>query len=504
MTAYKTKTLFISLLTSALLTSSVGYSADNKKQFYFLGGGGEPEGDTTIFDAEIKRVGSFTNNSDWETTVSFNGGHSKTEEIIKTKMSKARDAGPFIESNYNALMDEVIAKLETGELKSGDQLMMAIDTHGAKRSSGKNAEKTHKVALSYGVAKELTNLTGASTVDLDKLDKIIELAAKNNVRLAVADLSCYSGNLLNLKNDKVCLISASGPEQYSYGGGVIDLGIFKFSVVVTFASKLFDTLKKGKNLEELFLNSREVGSTPDFPMINTPEGRAINDLMYKMITPYLEYNDQQVTNFGSRYGRTGDKFEEKVCKIEQNHQQLMDLLKQYDQLTAVADEMNNNEFKSLRKSLEEYRKYQIQYEASLRGKFEAESEVKDMLLKQFPNDKKAWEDYAPLDLLSIDYDPQIKRYQELADGAKNNKYIFEMWNSTVKNLVKQKEIATYVKENISDYAKAKLKAQEEAYGKSGVTSKLATNVSKEAKKVYTSLYKSMKSKTSNPCRDFIL
>lgn len=72
------------------LTLSVGHAEEASKQFYFLGGGGEPQGDTTIFDGEVKRVGSFINSSGWNSTVSFNGGHAKTEDLIKSKMGKAK------------------------------------------------------------------------------------------------------------------------------------------------------------------------------------------------------------------------------------------------------------------------------------------------------------------------------------------------------------------------------------------------------------------------------
>ncbi|MBC7428711.1 MAG: hypothetical protein H7336_08885 [Bacteriovorax sp.] len=508
MTAYTKNILFTSLLIS-ITTIPLGYSADQKKQFYFLGGGGEPKGETTIFDGEIKRVGSFINNSDWDSTVSFNGGHAKTEDLMRSKMAKAKNAGPFIEKNYNAMMDEMIAKLESGELKAGDQLMVAIDTHGAKRSIGKDAEKTHRVALSYSEAKELTNLSGARTVDLDKLDKIADLAGKKGVKLAVADLSCYSGNLLNIKSDKVCLISGSGPEQYSYGAGTLKVGFLSFSQANTFSSKFFDSLKKGKNLEDLFLSARSSSTdTPDFPMINTSAGIAINDLIYKMITPYLDYNNDQVSNFGRQYGRTGDGFEERICNIDSNHHQLIDLLKQYNSLSIVADESgrNSDDFKALRSALEEYRSYQKTYEVSMRGKFEAEKEVRNIFEKQFPNDKKAWSEYDPLDFLTIDLDLQIKRYQEYADREKNNnnKYVAVMMDLTLSQLKKQKEIAAYVKANLSENSKAKLKAQEDAYGKSGVTKNLASRVSLEAKKVFNTLYKSLKKPESNPCRDFVL
>ncbi len=486
------------------LSFSVGHAAEGSKQFYFLGGGGEPEGETTIFDGEVKRVGSFINSSGWNSTVSFNGGHSKTEDLIKSKMGKAKNAGTFSEKNYNDLMNEIIQKLEKGELKSGDQLLISIDTHGAKRSAGKDAEKTHRVALAHSTATELNNLSGARTVDLDKLEKIINLAAEKNVKLGILDFSCYSGNLLNLHNDKVCLISASGPEQYSYATTAVSLGFFTFSYPITFGSKFFDNMKKGKSLEELFIDSRTTGDTPDFPMINTKEGLAINEMMYRFLTPYLNYNYSSTNNFSAGYVRRGDKFEEQVCRMESSHSDFLKLLKQMEEAAAVANESGREEFQNLREALEEYRKYQRGYEETLRQKFDVEKEIKDIFKKQFPNDQKAWEAYAPLDFLSLNLDSSITYYEGLAERDKGKKYFSGMWDSTVAQLKKQKEISEYVKANLSQNGLDKLKAQDEAFAKSGVTYKLSSRISAEAKKVYEALYNKNKSAESNPCRDFVL
>jgi len=487
-----------------LLSVSVGHSEEAKKQFYFMGGGGEPQGETTIFDGEVKRVGSFIKSSDWDSTVSFNGGHAKTEDLIKSKMGKAKNAGTFTEKNYNALMDEIIQKLEKGELKSGDQLLISFDTHGAKRSSGKDAEKTHRVALAHSTATELNNLSGARTVNLDKLEKIINLAADKNVKLGILDFSCYSGNLLNLHNDKVCLISASGPEQYSYATTAVNLGFFTFSYPITFGSKFFDNMKKGKSLEELFIASRSTGSTPDFPMINTKEGLAINEMMYRFLTPYLNYNYSNLNNFSAAYVRRGDKFEEQVCRMESSHSDFIKLLKQMEETAAVTDEASRGDFQNLREALEEYRNYQRGYEETLRQKFDVENEIKDIFKKKFPNDQKAWDAYAPLDFLSLDLKSSIVYYEGLAERDKGKKYIGGMWDSTVAQLKKQMEISEYVKANLSQNGRDKLKAQDEAFAKSGATYNLSSRISVEAKKVYEGLYNRSKNASSNPCRDFVL
>lgn len=263
-------------------------------------------------------------------------------------------------------------------------------------------------------------------------------------------------------------------------------------------------MKKGKSLEELFIDSRTTGDTPDFPMINTKEGLAINEMMYRFLTPYLNYNYSSTNNFSAGYVRRGDKFEEQVCRIESSHNDFMKLLKQMEDTAAVTNEASSGDFQNLREALEEYRKYQRGYEETLRQKFDVEKEIKDIFKKQFPNDQKAWEAYAPLDFLSLDLDSSITYYEGLAERDKGKKYISNMWDSTVAQLKKQKEISEYVKANLSQNGRDKLKAQDEAFAKSGVTYKLSSRISSEAKKVYESLYNKNKSAESNPCRDFVL
>lgn len=488
-----------------LSIASISYSADAKKEFYYIGGGGEPSGETTIFDHQISRVGRFTNNSDWDTTVSFNGGHTKTEALLKSKMSNARDVGPFNEKNYNALMDEIISKLRSGALKSGDQLMISIETHGARRSRGSNAEKTHHVALSNSTATELTNLTGADTVDLDKLETIIQLASDNKVKLAVMDFSCFSGNLLNIKNKNACLISASGSEQYSYAFDGLNLGFMKVPLAITFGAKFFSKLRKGKNLEDIFLTARAASmGVPDFPMISTTEGEDVNELIYNLMSPYLNYNDRASSHFKDQYETSADKFENQVCQMDANHQQLLDLLKQYEYMKPVTFELTRQEFKSLREKLEKYRSYQRQYEQSLRGKFEVEAEIKGIFENKFPNDKDSWSSYGPMDFLTVDFGSLVNHFQNLADEIKGKKDVSGMWDLTLAHLRKQKEIATYVKENLSGASKIKLKNLEDSYKQSTVTKSLASKISSEAKKVYDILYKDFRTNAPNPCRDFVL
>nr|BDT29645.1 hypothetical protein BHI3_31110 [Bacteriovorax sp. HI3] len=496
MKAFKKFTLFPVLL----LSLSVSYSAEVKKQFYVLGGGGEPVGKSTIFDNDLKLISSFTGSkkNGWETTISFNGGHENTESIIAKKMSNVRNKGPFIESNYNELINEMIKKIESGELAAGDQLMVTIDSHGARKSY----EKTHQIALAGSALSNLKTLEGAQTIKLDNLEKLASLAAEKGVKLALIDMSCFSGNLLNIKNDKVCFISATGPEQYGYAGSV-DLGIF--TMTSTFSGKFYDLLKKGRNLEEIFLNARMRGDSPEFPMISSVEGDMIHQALYQMLLPYMRYNRKTITDFHESYDSNYRDFENQVCTLNKQHNSLMSLLTQAEVMAKIGDESMNNEFRSLKWALEKYRDYQLVYEEALRAKLKVGDEIKAILEKDYAEDSALWKRYYPEAFINLDLDYTIKVMQELADKEQNER-MKKIWLGSLKDSQRQKEIIEGVKSKLSDNSKAALQNAQKAFADSGKTYSLASQVTVEARKVYDTLYKSMQkeSKKSNPCREFVL
>ena len=74
---------FLMLIT--LLASIQLVYAEN--HLLIIGGGGEPEGDTTIFDGDINDLGQNLKNLKWNTEISFNGGHKNTEKIIQEEIN---------------------------------------------------------------------------------------------------------------------------------------------------------------------------------------------------------------------------------------------------------------------------------------------------------------------------------------------------------------------------------------------------------------------------------
>lgn len=495
MSAYKHK-LFLLLFLVSSLTPMISYSQVVKKKYYLLGGGGEPSGISTIFDSDLDLAAKFVNNSEWDTTVSFNGGHKITENIIRTKFGHARNAGSFVEKNYNNLLDEMINKIKDGELKSGDQLMVTINSHGSKKYGN---EKTHHIALSYGEAKNLQYLDDAISVSLDKLEQLASLASKAKVKLAIIDLSCFSGNTLTIKNDNVCVISASGTEQYGYTAPYIP--IYFGNLTFAFGPEFFSSLKKGRNLEDVYLRARVIGELPDFPMISTPEGIEINNMMYKLITPYLNYNsdkDRRITDFRDMYSEQNTEFEKKRCDLRGNFEQFQNLLDQLSPLESALDYLNidNLYIARLKNALKNYRIYQLQYEHSIQNTFNVKSEIFKILNRDFPNDQNIWEPYDVLTLLTLDVNSTLKQFSKVDLDNPNNEFLA--------NLKKLQKITSHVQMTLSAESRKKLNDHKMFFAKHDKSQELASAVSVAAKKVYNNLYESIKSKKSNPCRDFIL
>lgn len=485
---------FFLMLVLLLPIISVGYSAE--KQLYIFGGGGDPKGPTTIFDAQLEVLSRFTSGSgnSWSTTHSFNGGHERTENLLKTKFPTAHNGGGFDQANFKSLLFEIEQKLESGDLKAGDQLMMLIDTHGATK--GKN-EKTHSIALAKGVASELKNLSGAQTISLDELDKITKLASEKGVKLALIDLSCFSGNSLKLSNQNICVISGSGENQYGYAE-VREPG--KKHRFYTFGGRFLEGMKKGVNLEDLFLNARAGSGAPDFPMISTDVGLEINDLIYKFITPYLLYNQASTTDFSETYIEA-KSYAQAVCESTEKYNEIQKRIEEIKAMAGIPKKMLD--MNKLTKALVNYRNYQLYYEKALGATHKAGAEIKDLINRDYPLDAKLFDKEDGLSILTVNRESSIKMYKEMLDSAKSE-WSKKFYQKIYDELLLKDKISKEVSSKLSVASKASIKEFDEIFKHSYKTKELADDVSDEAKVVYDRLYKAKKSKESNACRDFVL
>lgn len=490
-------TTLYKLLTYSLLTIqtiSIGHS----KEIYFFGGGGEPSGPTTIFDGHINLVSKFitAKGADWKSVHSFNGGHSETEAQIEKKLSTSTALGPFNEKNFLGALSDLEKKIESGELKSGEQLMLVIDSHGAMKSK---SEKTHSIALN-GTAENLKTLSGARTVSMDKLEKIIALATEKGVKLALIDLSCFSGNTLKIANPNVCVVSASGSNHYGYSE------VRKASDTSpywTFGGRFLEGFKKGANLEDIFLKARAGSISSDFPMISTETGLAVNELIYQLITPYLVYNYSSTTDFSDSYD--AKKFDEEICKTSN---QFAEIQKRINELTALANIPKKLlDTKKLQTALSAYRDYQVFYEKALGETKKAGKEVHEIIQRDYPEQAKLFEKEDGLSILTVSRDSALKTYKEMIDTSKSE-WSKKFYQKIYDELLLKDNISKEISSKLSEESKSNIKKFDDIFKRSGKTKELADNVARESKVLYDKLYRHDKKARDkiggNPCKDFVL
>lgn len=453
------------IFTTIFIISLPAYSAN---YLGFMGAGGEPKSEAkTIFDTDLKPLSKFIHKSDWETKIAFNGGHKKTEKTLKKEFAdKNIPVTSFTNEDYEKMISNYENKILNNEIKEGDQLLLVIDTHGAAASP---LDKTHLISTSGEAITNLETL-GASTVSMDRLEKLVQIANKKNIKLAIVDLSCHSGNSLKLANNKTCVISSTGPNHYGYGGWN------------SFSEHFFNKLKKNQSLEDLFLESLKVSTDPAFPMISSPVGLELNDLIYDKITPLLYSYNEGISKL-SNYIHSKIK-EEKSCELEG----FEDLKKLAEEVASITNEnFNERDFKKFNEALNDY----IQFQEKIR---------QDLISLNYPElfktikkcqNKKCME-YTVDEILSTNFDWLEKFYEK-------NSLKDELANVTAFKLLKDELTKNKDLKKLRAYYNTRPFLEIRTFLK-------AKNVANETHNLYLTLYqqKSKSSKVPNPCGDFKL
>ncbi len=469
----------LSIISIQLFCSYSSAFAEN--QMIIIGGGGDPAGSTTIFDSPISVLGnSLQNAPSWKYAVSFDGGHATTEEILKSKFPKASNTS-FTADSYKKLIENYKAKINSGELKSGDQLIIILDTHGA---INEGQQISHMVASSDGRgASDLNNLKDAALVNVDDLQSLVNLASAKGIKLGLVDLSCHSGSTQNLKVPNVCIISATGPVHYSYIGEG------------TFGNYFLENLTSGTSLEEAFLKARLASTDSGFPMISTPQSDQVISQIYKDITPFLYSNNPKT-----------DKLTDYLIKASTNvgscQKELMfsDLISKIDRLQAATGNaaIQTQKIKAL---LNEYKVNQDKISAGMKALgageiFESETFEDHMTFGKTVEDfsmtvtKRQLLYYRPDDTIGGLMEQQ-KSAKSQIDKMKAQLGI-NVWN---KIKVRQAEVvAKYPNLGNFETDAANLVHQIKETGT------IANQIALEEKKLYQFLYQSQPSQANDPCR----
>jgi hypothetical protein len=441
-------------------------------------------------------LGRYYQTTKWqETTVSFNGGHSNTESILRSNFREQNKT--FTNENFDRLIESYKTKIKSKSLKAGDQLLIYIDTHGAVKIDG---ELTHQIATSGASVSDYNNLSGSSTVSMDKLKELTTLANQNGIKLAILDFSCHSGNSLPLANENTCVVTSTGPHHYAYGGAP---GTFSYNFAMN--------MKKGKNLEEVFVESRRTTTDMSFPMISTPQNQAIAEFEYNNISPFLYYYDKDTDKLTPYLMDAASH--NLFCKREDAFNKLNRMIDHVEKINMInkktlfsTREEKEVDLTSLKENLKKYKEMQDKMIATLKSLkahlLSNEMEITSGSDKSRSRitDKHSWGE-----IIATDYDAQIARVRARIQ-AKNDRNPDSYDNMLVRYYYDGKYKRDKILRDNPELAKIPRVVQE--FDKTfSDTSEIAQKISDGEKRLYHALYQGQKhlfENQNNPCKNFVL
>lgn len=483
------------LILSLLLSKNIYASESN---FIFIGGGGEPEGETTIFDKNIEGLKEYYQSQNFtNTTISFNGGHKKTEEIISNTFNKNNPK--FTNTEMEDIVKNYLSKIEKNEIKSGDQILLYIDSHGAMKTDSKyRPEFTHQIATSGRGLKNLNTLEGSSVISLDILTSLVKKAEEKNIKLGIIDMSCHSGNsipLASLGSKNTCVISASGPNHYGFAG------------TETFSGQFVKNMKKGKSLEEVFLDARKDATDVSYPMISTSAGQKVADEIYHLITPYLYYQYDNSDKLDG-YISEGLKQSTYQCQRDNQFSDLQKILNEVEKLNTVVKKVlfwnvteKKFDLESFKQALSKYKKEQDEI-IEIEKELNKEKYNLPLIADRSFTFADLIDGVTIRELLSSDYAAAINvlKNKLSKESDNDNKMIIKEEIEQMSEMAKFREKIAKENPTVLDLIKRQDQLKKATYY-------TAYEVKMEEKKFFDKYYQMKKEKEStslNPCKEFIL
>lgn len=471
--------VIIQTLALSLFTNSTQAATNH---LLYLGGGGEASNKTsTVFDNSLEQISSYLKNSSpqqWTSTVRFNGGHTDTEKILNESFPKSSNIGHISAKEFNDQIKNHIEKIKNGTIKEGEKLLVMINSHGTIPSG-----KSHEVAVSSrsSEGQDYENLSSSEKASLDILAELSSVAKAKNINLGIIDFTCHSGASQVFANSNTCVISASGPDTYSYP---------------SFSKFFIGNMASGKSLEDIYLETRTQSSEPSFPTISTGPGKEISSLFYDSFNQFLAYNS-------SKAGKLFNNLLNKATQCQSASSDVETLTKEIQKLQSEID------LSELKKKLAAY--------AALQDNI-----MKEMRELQLPQYNKieifqAEEPYAKNKIVKTD-SFSLSTKQILNYPIEQNLTMFSNELKTAKGAQKIAEAKAYIK--MIEKIRSRQKEIKEKYPdfvnydqqnmrmqqKIGETWSYAQAVAEEERKVYDRMYKNHLNKNNgkNPCKDFIL
>jgi hypothetical protein len=468
------------LIITLIAYSQAAYSSDF---LLVMGAGGSASGPSTIFDDSIRQIGNYAFTSKSQVDIVLNGGHSTTENIIDNSFPKALHRSGFTLTDYNQSIERYKKMLSNNQIKTNDQLMIVIDTHGFEKNY---QYKTHRIATSAGVPKDKTAYEESTLVDLDQLAELTKLAKKKGVRMAIIDESCYGGNSQALADENTCVISSSDPDHVTFN---------------SFDNLFLKNLLQEKNLEDAFINARKNDIAPTFPMISTDAGKFISDLLYEKMSPYLFFDNTTMSYLESNSDLANQ------CSSDQQHSSLLRLIDLAQdtknamlKLNPIANGLKKVDFTELKNLLEMYKKNLDAAKTEMRRKKFNTLGIDEIIATDSLSIHYTWKK-----LLTTDFDKIIAKDKERLIKASDKESKIDIQNNIVLYTALNKKKMEITKSH-PEFNNL-LEDEEKIKKMVNATFELVLKIGEKEREVYDALYANInmtRAKFKNPCRDFKL
>lgn len=196
---------FFKIIVCVFIFSECAFS---KNTALIIGGGGEltVENQQWLFGSEVTNIDSGL--SGWNKRILF--GNSQENKIKKDNTL-----------TYENLESELDSLIQTSN--ESDQVLIYISSHGfasdLEEYNDKSNPNTHTIAMSR---PETSSKEFFSTY---KLKKYIEILQAKNIKVAVVNSSCYSGDSLKYFSDlkPFCMLTIAGNQTHGFKGGFSDI-----------------------------------------------------------------------------------------------------------------------------------------------------------------------------------------------------------------------------------------------------------------------------------------
>lgn len=451
-----------------------------------MGGGGENEGDTTIFDDALAKFALAKTRINANVQMAFNGGHKTTTSIIKEQIQVPNTE--FTQDNYLKLINDSIFKINSGLIPKGGQLMVIVDTHGGMKEPFYD---THSIALSGAKLIDVTKISGPSTDSMDRFEALSKAAEDRGVKLAIVDMSCHSGSSLSLANKNTCVVSATGDKHFGYD---------------SFTKAFYNQMEPGLTLEDVYLKARSDSHDLGFPMISSPVGKIINEKLYPLFTPYLYVRERNDADNLTSYIRETAQCENRDQR-NLDFEKLLSTIDNFEKIArAVKGEYAGEYF--LKDELSSYKRIQDQMLDELKRMNYPLLSKKDTITYPLSGKKKkrgSVKHFTYGDILQYPSGNLSYFEEELNDKVKNKSSIKEI-NEMTDNVNEIKAVLNRKAELNKLYPELMQTGTvfEKIVEQSQTIMSKAQSISELARKVYDQQYQSERAinKESNPCADF--